>query len=129
MRIAASREHHEAKDQAERRERREGSDRLHLHQWFSPLPRGGIVPGASIPARTTKETFSWVGKLGWRTTTSPATIPKATCEATNQNQSMWDASNGFNSPRIVYSSPDHSTGAMSPPSTIGRRGNMGSIAP
>src|SRR5580700_9780372 len=115
--------------QAEGRERRESSDRLHLHRWSSPLSRGGIVPGASIPARKTNETFSRVGKLGSRTTTSPATIPKATCEAMNQTQSMRLASSGFSSPRIVYSSPDHSAGAMSPPSTIGRRGNMGSIAP
>src|ERR1700691_6767712 len=99
MRIAASREHHEAKDQAEDRRRRESSDRLRLHQWFSPLPRGGIVPGASIPARTTNETFSWVGKLGWRTTTSPATIPKATDERQNQNQPMRAGGGGFHRPR------------------------------
>jgi hypothetical protein len=44
------------------------------------------VPGASIPARKANEVFSRVGKLGWRTTTSPATIPKATCEAMNQSR-------------------------------------------
>src|ERR1700733_10224368 len=125
IRNAASNERHQAED----RERRENSDRLHLHRWFSPFSRGGIVPGASIPARKANEVFSRVGKLGWRTTTSPATIPKATCEAMNQSQSMRLASSGFSSPRIVYRSPDHSTGAISPPSTIGRRRNMGSIAP
>src|ERR1700722_4917276 len=74
IRNAASNERHQTED----RERRENSDRLYLHQWFSPFSRGGIVPGASIPARTTNETFSRVGKLAWRTTTSPATMPKAT---------------------------------------------------
>src|ERR1700756_503419 len=71
------------------------------HRLSSPLLPGEIVPGASIPARRTTDTFSRVGMLSWRTTTGPATIPKATCEATNQNQSMWAASNGFNSPRTV----------------------------
>src|SRR5579871_2661313 len=121
---AASCEHHQAEDG----ERRENSDPQRLH-WFSLLSRGEIVPGASIPARKTNEIFSRVGKLGWRTTPSPATMPKATCEAMNQSQSMRLASSGFSNPRIVYSSPDHSAGAMSPPSTIGRRGNIGSIAP
>ena len=30
---------------------------------------------------------------------------------------------------MEYSSPDHSTGAIRPPSTMGCRANMGSIAP
>src|SRR6202142_1207628 len=120
---AATREEYEH----ENRECREMWDPAHGRS--SPLPRGGTVPGASIPPRKTNHTFSRVGMLSWRTTTRPATTPKATCDATNQNQSIRLASSGFSSPRIVYSSPDHSTGAMSPPSTIGRRGNMGSIAP
>src|SRR5882724_6026987 len=69
------------------------------HRGFSPLSRGGTSPGASIPARRANDTFSRVGMLVWRTTTAPATIPKATCEATNQNQSMWVASNGVNQPK------------------------------
>src|SRR5579864_3581427 len=81
---AASSKHQQAEDP----ERRESTDPLQLHQWFSPLSRGGMVPGASIPARIANETFSRVGKLGWRMTTNPATIPKAACEAMNQNQSM-----------------------------------------
>ncbi len=88
-----------------------------------------MIPGASTPARMAKARFSRVSMRDCRTTTKPATIPKADCEAKNQYQSMWLASKGFSRPRIVYSSPDHSTGAISPPSTMGRRGNMGSIAP
>ena len=60
-----------------------------------------------MPARMANERFSRVGMRDCRTTTSPATTPKATCEAMNQGQSMWLASNGFSRPSIVYSSPDH----------------------
>ena len=67
------------------------------------------IPGASTPARRANDTFSWVGILAWRTTTMPATSPKATCDATNQNQSMWLASNGFNSAedRVEQPRPQH----------------------
>ena len=92
-------------------------------------PRGEIVPGASMPARRANETFSSVGIGDWRTTTTPATMPNATCDAMNQNQSMRLASSGFRRLSVGCSSPDHNTGTMSPPRTIGRRGNMGSIAP
>src|SRR5262249_37555938 len=51
-------------------------------------PCVGIVPGASTPARSANAMFSRVGTRGCRTTTSPATTPKATCDAMNQNQSM-----------------------------------------
>src|SRR5882724_12660969 len=91
---AASREEYKGEN-GECRQVRDSS-----HGRSSPLSRDGISPGASIPARRANDTFSRVGMLDWRMTTRPATIPKATCEATNQNQSMWVASNGFNRPRI-----------------------------
>ena len=75
------------------------------------------------------DTFSRVGIRGCRTTTNPATTPKATCDAMNQNQSIWLSNMGFRRPSMEYSRPDHNTGAIKPPSRIGRRGNMGSIAP
>src|SRR5260370_24258498 len=100
-----------------------------VHRCFSPLSLGGIIPGASIPARTTKGRFSRVETRSCRTTTMPATTPKAICEAINQIQMMRLASKGLRSCIIEYRSPDQSTGAISPPSTIGRRANMGSIAP
>jgi hypothetical protein len=59
----------------------------------------------------------------------PATTPKATCDAMNQNQSMRLASSGFNRFNVGCSNPDHNTGTTSPPRTIGRRGNIGNIAP
>src|SRR5579863_2459933 len=92
-------------------------------------PRGGIIPGASTPARMAKATFSRVGTLGCRTTTNPATTPKATCEAMNQNQSMWLSRSGFKRDSMEYSSPDHSTGPIKPPSRMGRLANIGSMAP
>ncbi len=41
--------------------------------------------------------FSRVGTRGCRTTINPATMPKATCDATNQSQSMRLSRRGFNS--------------------------------
>ena len=87
------------------------------------------MPGASIPARKAKGIFSRVGTRDCLITTKPATTPKATCDAVNQPQSMWLASTGLTMPIMDYSNPDHSTGAIRPPSTMGRRANMGSIAP
>src|SRR5262249_5292350 len=66
--------------------RRDGKTSKVLHDCVPP--RGAIVPGASTPARSASETFSSVGIGECRTTTVPATIPKATCDAMNQNQSM-----------------------------------------
>src|SRR5271156_5374723 len=64
---AATREQHKSEDD-ERRQIRDPA-----HRRSSPLFPG--VPGASIPARRTNDTFSRVGMLSWRTTTRPATTP------------------------------------------------------
>ena len=73
--------------------------------------------------------FSRVGVNGCLTTTIPATMPNAACDAMNQIQSMWLSSVGFSSDSIEYTRPDHNTGPISPPSRMGRRANIGSIAP
>src|SRR5258708_334314 len=99
------------------------------HGRLSPLARGGIIPGASIPARKTKGKFSWVRTGDWRITTIPATIPKAAWDAANHHQSICFSRMGFKIPRMEYKRPDHSAGAINPPSTIGCRANIGSIAP
>src|SRR4029077_4727203 len=82
VRRSAAREEH----RAERRECTKMSKRV--QGYFSPLPRGGMIPGASIPARMAKGRFSLVRTRDWRITTSPATMPKANCQAMNQTQSM-----------------------------------------
>ena len=61
---------------------------------------GGMIPGASTPARIANATFSRVGTCGCRTTINPATTPKATCDAMNHSQSMWLSSRGFSKESI-----------------------------
>src|SRR6266481_1850844 len=115
----------------QQRSQSQANERMQTHSQgrFSPLSFCRIIPGASIPARIANGRFSRVGIRDCRITTSPATIPKPICEAMNQNQLMWLSSTGFNQPRLEYSKPDQSAGAMSPPRMMGCRGNIGSIAP
>src|SRR6516225_8963553 len=88
-----------------------------------------MIPGASIPARTANGRNCRVLTRCWRTTTSPATTPNPICEATNHFQSISSSIRGLITPKLVYSSPDHTSGAINPPRTIGLRGNIGSITP
>src|SRR4051812_15291200 len=92
-------------------------------------PFFSMVPGTSTPARTMKGRFSLVIVRDCRATTSPATTPNAICDVVNQYQSIRLSSRVLKRPMAEYSNPDHRTGAMIPPSTIGRLANMGSMAP
>src|SRR5262245_8999846 len=58
------------------------------HTFDPPSFFSSAIPGASIPARTTKGRYCIVEIRSWRTTTNPATTPKATCEAMNHPQSI-----------------------------------------
>src|SRR5262249_34332237 len=100
-----------------------------VHRWSLPPRFSSMIPGASIPASTASGMCWRVRTRSCRTTTSPATMPKPICEATNHVQSIRWSSSGLMIPRLVYNSPDHMRGAMKPPSRMGRRGNIGSITP
>ena len=101
-----------------------------VHGRSSPFPRGGIIPGASTPARNAN---GYV--LARRHTRLP-----------HHHESRDDAESHLrcHEPDPVdmalqqgiqkaiassTSSPDHSTGPIRPPSRMGRRANIGSIAP
>ena len=71
-----------------------------IHGRSSPIGCGGVIPGASTPARIANAMFSRVGTRGCRTTINPATMPKATCDAMNHSQSMWLSSRGFSKESI-----------------------------
>jgi len=103
----------------------------HLYGFPSPdsdcdLRGAHVLP---VPARRESGRPCHVRMRSCRETTMPATIPKPTCEVTNRSQSIRWLSTGFTIPRMLWSRPDHRTGATKPPSRIGRRGSIGSVAP
>ena len=48
-----------------------------IHGRSSPIGCGGVIPGASTPARIANATFSRVGTRGCRTTINPATTAES----------------------------------------------------
>ena len=80
-----------------------------------------IIPGASTPTRTASGSACHVRTRSCRDTTKPATTPNAICDRMNQTQSMRWLSTGLTMSRMLWSRPDQKSGAMNPPSRIGRR--------
>src|SRR5216684_628226 len=109
------------------REGNENGPMLHcrpLSPFFS-----SIAPGASIPARTPNGRYCQVPTRSCLETMMPATMPNPIWEMTNQSQSIRCLSAGSSASSMLWISPDHRMGAITPPNRTGRRGNIGSAAP
>src|SRR5207244_5035443 len=95
----------------------------------SPLLFSSIAPGVSMPARTAKGRYCQVRTRSCLDTTMPATTPNPICDMTNHSQSIRWLSTRSEERRVLWSRPDHKMGAITPPSRIGRRGNMARATP
>src|SRR5271165_6696385 len=98
--------------------RRNEKSNLEQHPDPVPFPHGfrsscflcAITPGVSIPARTEKGMICLTGTRCWRTTISPATIPKANWDAMNHHQFTYLLKSGLIKSSMLRSSPDQRIG-------------------
>src|SRR5438132_14275578 len=114
---------HQAKGSQACQQRNEMASALH-----GVCSCSGSTCGVSRPARTAIGQVCIVSIRSERAITKPPIIPKATCEAMNQRQSICWFNVGLITSRKAKIRPVHMSGVMSPPQNAGWRGSMGNIA-